>query len=192
MSASTVTTTVDTTVAPVDDSSKKQRRVVNSASVNTSFDEVQSLVQKKIAELRADSKSKSRTTGVKLLLSISSQLKQLQKDVNRVMDAPKKRERTAPATNSGFLKPHRIVPSMCEFAGWEKDSMHSRVDITKAIVKYIKDNQLADPAHKKNIRPDEKLSKLLDVSSSSEEPPLTYFGLQKLIGKLQDKSVVSA
>ena len=184
MSATTVSTTVSTAPETV---SKKQRRVVNTASINASFDELLALVQKQIADVRAEPKSKSGTSGVKLLLSVSSRVKQLQKDTARVLNAPKKRQRTSNSADSGFLKSHRIVPSMCEFAGWPADSLHSRVDITKAIVKYIKENNLADPAHKKNIHPDAKLSSLLGVTASPDAP-LNYPGLQKLIGKLLDKS----
>jgi chromatin remodeling complex protein RSC6 len=77
--------------------------------------------------------------------------------------------------NSGLLKPVTISEEMAKFAGWEKDELHSRVDVTKAICAYIKGDEkagrpnLQKPSNKKNILPDQVLKDLLRWDADSEE-----------------------
>lgn len=170
--------------------SKKARRVVDSSSVVQSFDSLLALVEAHINGLRASTAtSKSGNTGIKFLRSTASKIKQLKKDATRVMDTPKKRVRSTTATKGGFIAPHPVTPAMADFAGWEANALKSRVDITKAICGYIKDNKLNDPVQRKNILPDEKLRNLLDYDpTQAGKEPLTYFFLQKLINRLQVKT----
>ena len=78
-------------------------------------------------------------------------------------------------TNSGFLKPISISKEMCNFAGWGSDELHSRVDVTKLVCNYIKENNLQNPADRRQITPDAKLKKLLNYKTSE---PLKYYTLQ--------------
>jgi chromatin remodeling complex protein RSC6 len=77
--------------------------------------------------------------------------------------------------NSGLLKPVIISEEMAKFAGWEKDELHSRVDVTKAICAYIKGDEkvgrasLQKPSNKKTILPDQVLKDLLRWDADSEE-----------------------
>lgn len=177
--------------APSAQESKKPRRVVNVASINSSFDELQKLIDTQINHLResaANANSKTSSTGVKFLRTVCSRIKQLKKDATKVMESSKKRSRKQPTTNGGFLKPHRITPEMASFAGWGVDDLKSRVDVTNSICQYVKDNNLYDQNKRKNILPDEKLRKLLNYDpTEAGKEPLTFFYLQKLIGKLQVK-----
>ena len=81
-------------------------------------------------------------------------------------------------TNSGFLKPVSISKEMSTFAGWKPDELHSRVDVTKYICNYIKENNLQNPDDKRQITPDAKLKKLLNYTVKDGEPPLKYYSLQ--------------
>lgn len=169
---------------------KKARRLVDLDSVSASFDSLLTLIETHIGSIRENVKvsSKSGSTGVKFLRTISSRVKQLKKDSLRVMSAPKKRTRVSENVNSGFMKTHKVVPEMASFAGWDPSDMKSRIDITKVICSYIKDKKLYDPEKKKNIKPDEALRSLLHYDSEAEkDTPLTYYNLQKFIGRLQDK-----
>jgi chromatin remodeling complex protein RSC6 len=77
--------------------------------------------------------------------------------------------------NSGLLKPVIISEEMAKFAGWEKDELHSRVDVTKVICAYIKGdekegrNNLQKTSNKKTILPDKALMELLRWDADSEE-----------------------
>lgn len=77
--------------------------------------------------------------------------------------------------NSGLLKPVIISEEMVKFAGWEKDELHSRVDVTKVICAYIKGDEkagrknLQKPSNKKTILPDQTLKDLLRWDADSEE-----------------------
>jgi chromatin remodeling complex protein RSC6 len=198
MSASTSTSTPVSTPAAapeVSTESKKTRRVVDAESVVASFDDLQKLIEVHIESLReaAASAPKTGSTGVKFLRTVCSRVKQLKKDAVRVMEASKKRPRRAPTTNGGFLKPHHITSEMAAFAGWNTDELKSRVDVTNSICQYVKANNLYDPAKRKNILPDPKLRDLLQYDPTvAGNDPLTFFYLQKLIGKLQVKESPAA
>ena len=77
--------------------------------------------------------------------------------------------------NSGLLKPVIISEKMAKFAGWEKEELHSRVDVTKVICAYIKGDaksgrpNLQKPSNKKTILPDETLKDLLMWDADAEE-----------------------
>jgi len=77
--------------------------------------------------------------------------------------------------NSGLLKPVIISEEMAKFAGWEKDELHSRVDVTKVICAYIKGDEkagrkhLQKPSNKKTILPDQVLKDLLRWDADAEE-----------------------
>jgi chromatin remodeling complex protein RSC6 len=66
---------------------------------------------------------------------------------------------------------------MAKFTGWDQSELRSRVEVTKFICNYVKENNLQNPTDKRQIVSDKKLSKLLDYNSK-EEKPLTYFYLQ--------------
>ena len=77
--------------------------------------------------------------------------------------------------NSGLRKKVIISEEMAKFAGWEKDELHSRVDVTNAICNYIKGDaksgrpNLQKPSNKRTILPDQALKDLLRWDADSEE-----------------------
>ncbi|UUT40534.1 hypothetical protein [carnivorous sponge associated iridovirus] len=71
--------------------------------------------------------------------------------------------------NSGLLKPVIISEEMAKFANWPKDELHSRVDVTKIICVYVKNNKLQKQSNKKTILPDQPLKDLLKWDSDAEE-----------------------
>ena len=70
---------------------------------------------------------------------------------------------------------------MAKFTGWNVDEPKSRVDITKYICSYIKDNNLQNPEDRRQILADSKLSKLLRYDPKKETEPLTYFRIQSCL-----------
>ena len=69
---------------------------------------------------------------------------------------------------------------MSKFAGWPEGEHKSRVDVTRAICKYIADHKLQKESDRRHILPDETLTKLLNYSPAVGKE-LTYYSLQQLI-----------
>jgi chromatin remodeling complex protein RSC6 len=55
------------------------------------------------------------------------------------------------------------------------------VDVTRALCKYVKDEDLQNPANKRVILPDTKLKKLLKFDPKKEGKDLTYYMIQSHI-----------
>ena len=87
----------------------------------------------------------------------------------------KKAEKRPP---SGFVRPCLISDEMAAFLEVDVGTMIARTSVSKLINTYIRNNNLQDKTHGRNINPDEKLSKLLNIVPNSTET-LTYFNLQR-------------
>ncbi len=151
------------------------------------FDQVLSLLR---AETDATALDKSRVVASKIWRNLERELKRLRADSARLVKG-KKRVSTN-STNGGFMKPVRISKAMAKFAGWDPKELRSRVDVTKAVCDYVKTHNLQNPADKRQILVDTKLSKLLDYNPDKEEKPLTYFYLQRKLQPHFEKAVVVA
>ena len=122
-----------------------------------------------------------------LLTTMKSDYKALEKQVAKeVKDKQKgskgKKVKAAPNPNrkpSGFAKPSVITEELSKFLGKEVGVMMSRVDVSKEITKYINEHSLKDKDCGRQINPDAKLSKLLNIQAGGE--PLTFFNLQKYL-----------
>jgi chromatin remodeling complex protein RSC6 len=79
---------------------------------------------------------------------------------------------------SQFEKLMKISPEMAEFAGWDPESLHSRINLTQAVWNYVKKNQL-QLENKKFSRVDDTLRNLLGI----QEDTFSYPQLQKYIGQ---------
>lgn len=169
--------TVPVPVSDVEDISKKtpkKRRVPTKESVAVSFDDLVEFVEAEITNLR---ESPVKSKGVKFLRSLNKRLKTLRGQATRVMKQ-KQRTNRKNNENSGFLKPVQISPEMAKFTGWDHSQLRSRVDVTKYICEYIKENNLQNPQDRRQILADAKLSKLLKYDSKTAKDPLTYFRIQ--------------
>lgn len=80
-------------------------------------------------------------------------------------------------TNSGFKKPVKISRELTKFTKWPKGELKSRIEVTKFLCNYIKENDLQNPKDRRFILPDEKLTKLLNYDENVHEP-MTYYRLQ--------------
>lgn len=164
------------------DAGKRQRRVVTKESVLEDFETLLSELEQEIESLRdtntKDTKTR-KTKGVKFLKSVTKNIKTLRNDASRVMRTRKQSTRPK-NTSSGFMKPVQISPEMAKFTGWEPDVPRSRVDVTKYLCKYIRDNDLQNPEDRRIIRPDSQLKTLLNIQDGSKDP-LMYYSLQKYI-----------
>lgn len=161
------------------ETSNKSRRAPTKESVLEGFDELVVFIEDEISRLR-DSPSKSK--GIKFLRSLCKSVKSLRSKSTRVMKKKQKSSR-ATNTNSGFLKPVQISKDMAKFTGWDSTELKSRVDVTKYICKYIRENNLQNPSDRRQILADKKLSKLLDYNADKDDKPLTYYRIQTYMKK---------
>ncbi len=172
------------TETPTDDTTTtttKKRRVVDRDSVLTDFDNIVAKLDSEIDAVRSAA-SGSRISGVKFLRSLNKELKQLKKDTARAMKQRRRNTNKAKNTSSGFMKPVQISKEMAAFTGWAPQELKSRVDVTKYICNYIRENELQNPKDRREIQPDDKLQGLLNLTKQGlKKEPLTYYSLQKRI-----------
>jgi len=85
---------------------------------------------------------------------------------------------------SGFAKPTKVTKELCDFMEKPEGSEIARTEVTKALVNYIKTNNLLEQSENSNnkIVPDEKLKILLGIKDD-ELDTLNYFNIQKYMNK---------
>jgi chromatin remodeling complex protein RSC6 len=100
----------------------------------------------------------------------------INKQINQIKKYAKHKNRVKKSnSNSGLQKPMVITPAMAEFAKWPPEDLHSRVDVTKILCEYIKNNDLQNPSNRRQIIMDPVLKKLLQYNDDI----LTYPHMQK-------------
>jgi chromatin remodeling complex protein RSC6 len=162
--------------AEVSTTVRKQRRQVTREDLEQQFDSLMALLDAEVVQLRGEDGKKVRPVGQRFLRSVLKQVKQLRTDSLRVSSRRVRRQNAPRSTNSGFMKPVKISREMQKFTNMRDDQLVSRVDVTKAICQYVKNNNLQNQSDRRQFTPDEKLGKLLGTSE-----PLTYYNLQKHI-----------
>jgi chromatin remodeling complex protein RSC6 len=165
----------DTIIDGTADSSIVKRGAPTRDIVLASFDELIKSIEVEMEGLReGDAKNK----GVKFLRTLNKRLKVLKNQSSRIIKDKRVSAKKGTNNNSGFLKPVKISAEMAKFTGWDKDELKSRVDVTKYLCDYIRNNNLQNPKDKRQIVADAKLQKLLKYDPKKETEPLTYFKLQ--------------
>ena len=128
-------------------------------------------------------------------VSLKQDFKALEKRYSRELKAAqklsekKRKPSSKPRQPSGFVKPTKISTDLANFLEKEQGTEMARTEVTREINKYIRTNNLQDPANGRKINPDAKLRKLLEVPTTEE---LTYFNLQKYLSKHFPKQVPAA
>jgi chromatin remodeling complex protein RSC6 len=165
----------------------KQKRVVSKENLEKEYDNLLTTVS---SELEVVKSSGNKYKATRFLKQVMKTLKGLKVDSLKLC---KKKGRSDGVKrenlSSGFMKPVSVSSDMSKFAGWSSEELKSRVDVTKFICEYISKNNLQNPQDKRQILPDEKLSKLLSFDKNTSKDPLTYYGLQKLIQPHFNKAV---
>jgi chromatin remodeling complex protein RSC6 len=158
-----------------EDISQSKRGAPTRESVLQTFEDLIKSVETEMDTLReGDTKNK----GVKFLRTLNKKLKILRNQSSRIIKQKRASVKKSTNNNSGFLKPVKISTEMAKFTGWDKDELKSRVDVTKFLCDYIRNNNLQNPKDKRQILADGKLQKLLKYDPKKETEPLTYFKLQ--------------
>lgn len=115
------------------------------------------------------------------------EVKSFVRDVNRYIkklethSAKLGKKKTSQRSNdSGFKIPVQISDGIAEFCEWDVATPVARIDVTNYICKYIRENNLQNPANRKIIVPDPKLKKLLSYDET-QHGALTYASIQKFL-----------
>tara|TARA_A100001011_G_C14314995_1_gene847554 strand:+ start:2999 stop:3697 length:699 start_codon:yes stop_codon:yes gene_type:complete len=135
------------------------------------FDALSQMIDTEIQTLRENPQKQK---GIKFLRSLNKNIKLLRSQSTKVLKRKTKNQRKN-NRNSGFLKPVSISNEMAEFTGWNVDELRSRVEVTKYICDYITQNKLQNPEDRRQIKPDEKLKRLLSLKGDED---LRYYSLQ--------------
>ena len=152
-----------------------KRKLPTRDSVIQTFEDLIKSIEVELESLReGDSKNK----GIKFLRLLNKKLKHLKNQSSRIIKQKKAPTKKNNNTNSGFLKPVQISGEMAKFTGWPQNELKSRVDVTKYLCQYIRENNLQNPSDKRQIIADSKLQKLLKLDPKKDTEPLTYFRLQ--------------
>jgi chromatin remodeling complex protein RSC6 len=105
--------------------------------------------------------------------NVKKQIKGLKKEVTKTKNKGNKQP-------SGFAKPGKVTKELCEFMDKEEGTEIARTEVTRALVAYIKKNNLENTTNSKIINPDQKLKVLLGIEEGQE---LNYFTIQKFMNK---------
>jgi len=105
--------------------------------------------------------------------NVKKQIKGLKKEVSKNKYKGKRKP-------SGFAKPTKVTKELCFFMNKEEGAEIARTEVTRALISYIKQNNLENKENSKIISPDDNLKKLLSLVDGEE---LTYFNIQKHMNK---------
>ena len=164
----------DDTISVATTSTTRTRRKYTREDVERAFDGFFELLNEQLELTRND---KNRKVRVKEWNELSKEARKLKSIVLRA--TKKTKSSNGQSNSSGFMKPVKISKALAKFTGWDAEEPHSRLDVTRYICQYIKENKLQDENDGRKIIPDKKLKKLLDYHSNEE--PLTYCYLQKKV-----------
>tara|TARA_B100001093_G_scaffold281608_1_gene269039 strand:- start:695 stop:1408 length:714 start_codon:yes stop_codon:yes gene_type:complete len=151
-----------------------KRRTHSRESVLELIDELTNSVESEITALRAG--ERPRGVGIKALRSTLKKVKLVRTAAAKVMKSRTTAKRE-PNSQSGFLKPVVLSKEMADFTGWDPKGLHSRVDVTKFLCNYIKENDLQNHSDRRVILADDKLASLLGWDKKSDVD-LTYYRMQ--------------
>jgi chromatin remodeling complex protein RSC6 len=113
----------------------------------------------------------------KQIASLIDEFKKLQKEKKK----PKNKN-----IKSGFVKEVVVSPLLADFVGIKKNELISRVNVTKFVTEYIKENKLQVESNKQYFKVNKKLANLLGVNEHEE---IHYFKLQAHLKNHYPKTV---
>ena len=165
-------------VASTPKTQKRPRQVPTKEVVSTGFESILTMIDEELLRIKEEREPALKGT-TRFLRSVAQRMRALSKQASRVMK--QKGTKTRKATgNCGFEKPVPISTELAKFCQWAPEELKSRVDVTKYICNYIAEHSLQNPADRREIRPDNKLKKLLGYSPKPDEV-LRYYNIQSCL-----------
>jgi chromatin remodeling complex protein RSC6 len=156
---------------------KDQKKKAIYEELKSDLDELLNKVLEDVADAKA-AKNKGLQVSLKAYEKL---LKKVKSGIKKV--EPKEKKAVARSQPSGFNMPLQITDELASFSSWDPSVPKSRTDVTKLLCKYVKENNLQNPEHRKTILPDDNLCRILRYDRE-KEPPLTYSTMQRYIGHL--------
>lgn len=151
----------------------------------TSSEDVVSVLTTTIQRLKTEAqnaKSRKDKESVATLNELARNLNSLKKPIDKLAKSkPPRKQINIDKNRNGFLKPLDLSPELASFLGCAPDEKKSRVEVTRAICKYIDEHKLQNPENRREIKVDATLQKLLNYDPSKETEPLQYFMIQTRI-----------
>lgn len=161
-----------------EDESNDDEIVISNNNSNNDFDNSDKILNQ--FDLIIDSLSSFKNQINLLQQQLRNLEKSVKKEVKTLKKAVVKNKNKGNRKPSGFANPTKVSKELCEFMNKQEGTEIARTEVTKAIISYIKNNNLQSKSNKKIISPDEKLKFLLGINGEEE---LTYFNLQKYMNK---------
>lgn len=129
-----------------------------------------------------NAKSRKDRESVATLNELARNLNSLKKPIDKLARSkPPRKQINIDKNRNGFLKPLDLSPELAQFLGCTQEDKKSRVEVTRAICKYIDEHDLQNPENRREIRVDATLQKLLNYDPAKETDPLQYFMIQTRI-----------
>lgn len=151
----------------------------------TTSEDVVSVLTATIQRLKTEAqnaKSRKDKESVASLNELARNLNSLKKPIDKLARSkPPRKQINIDKNRNGFLKPLDLSPELAQFLGCALDEKKSRVEVTRAICKYIDEHELQNPENRREIRVDATLQKLLNYDPAKETEPLQYFMIQTRI-----------
>jgi chromatin remodeling complex protein RSC6 len=151
----------------------------------TTSEDVVSVLTTTIQRLKTEAqnaKSRKDRDSVATLNELARNLNSLKKPIDKLARSkPPRKQINIDKNRNGFLKPLDLSPELANFLGCAPDEKKSRVEVTRAICKYIDEHDLQNPENRREIRVDATLQKLLNYDPAKETDPLQYFMIQTRI-----------
>ena len=151
---------------------KKNKKSINKENINSTFIYLDDLINKEIIKIRENPKI---TNSIKTLRVVNKSLKKINQMISKLLKN-KKIDKTS-NNNNGFMKLNNISNELSKFMNIYENEMKSRVDVTKYICSYIKNNNLQNPEDRREILPDLNLQKLFKINNDK----IKYYNIQTLL-----------
>ena len=115
------------------------------------------------------------------ITALRTDIKSLTKIVRKIkakLDDPTGEKSANRAKNNGFNREQKVSDKLRDFLGLPADKLVSRSFVTRAVNKYVKDNNLKHPDNGRVLVLDAKLRALLNPPPGEQ---ITYLNLQKFL-----------
>lgn len=180
-----------TPVVTVADEEETDKKTVNTTTTS-SKDEVISVVSTVVQKLKEEAQRAKTRKDKESLAVLNEQIKSLnsvKKPIDKLARSkPPRKQINIDKSRNGILKQLSLSPELKAFLGYNvNDDVHkSRVEVTRAICKYIIDNNLQNPENRREILLDDKLQKLFKYDPSVETEPFMYYHVQVYVKSGKD------
>ena len=175
----TTETTTDTTTETTTDTPVVKKPLTPRLVASTDVNAVPDLKLEDNISSQLDTLLTHVATLVNQLKDVHVEVKTLQKNYSKVLKDHNKiilKKKKVDRKPSGFAKPSRISEEMATFLSLNPLEEIPRNQVTKLINQYIIKNDLRNSEDKRQIQPNDELSKLLNLTGDEN---LSYFNLQK-------------